>query len=61
MFFIFLTFIHSHSLAWYQGKRYDIRKIQELSGHKSVETTIIYTHVIREFKTKARSPLDDMR
>lgn len=38
----------------------DIREIQELLGHKSVETTMIYTHVIREFKTKARSPLDDM-
>jgi len=38
----------------------DIREIQELLGHKSVETTMIYTHVVRELKTKARSPLDDM-
>ena len=38
----------------------DIREIQELLGHKSVETTMIYTHVVREFKTKARSPLDEM-
>jgi site-specific recombinase XerD len=38
----------------------DIREIQELLGHKSVETTMIYTHVVREFKTKARSPLDDL-
>ncbi|MGM0489369.1 MAG: tyrosine-type recombinase/integrase [Planctomycetota bacterium] len=36
----------------------DIREIQEL--HKSVETTMIYTHVVRELKTKARSPLDDL-
>lgn len=36
----------------------DIREIQELLGHKSVETTMIYTHVVRELKTKARSPLD---
>jgi integron integrase len=38
----------------------DIREIQELLGHKSVETTMIYTHVVRELKTKARSPLDDL-
>jgi len=36
----------------------DIREIQELLGHKSVDTTMIYTHVVRELKTKARSPLD---
>ena len=36
----------------------DIREIQELLGHKNVETTMIYTHVVRELKTKARSPLD---
>lgn len=38
----------------------DIREIQELLGHQSVETTMIYTHVVREFKTKARSPLDEL-
>ncbi|MCX6348966.1 MAG: integron integrase [Candidatus Aureabacteria bacterium] len=36
----------------------DIREIQDLLGHTSVETTMIYTHVVRELKTKARSPLD---
>ncbi len=38
----------------------DIREIQELLGHKSLETTMIYTHVVRELKTRARSPLDDL-
>ncbi|MFH1037601.1 MAG: phage integrase N-terminal SAM-like domain-containing protein [PVC group bacterium] len=36
----------------------DIREIQDLLGHKSVETTMIYTPVARELKTRARSPLD---
>ncbi len=38
----------------------DIREIQDLLGRKSLETKMIYTHVVRELKTKARSPLDEL-
>jgi integrase len=42
------------------SRRYDIRTVQELLGHRDVATTMIYAHVLNRGVLAVRSPLDTL-
>lgn len=54
------TLRHSFATHLLQDE-YDIRTVQELLGHKSVQTTMVYTHTLESLRGGVVSPLENLQ